>query len=382
MLSRRGKFIFIFLAILLLTSNTAVFAINNDVVDEMDSGSIQQEIYGRSDEYYRGRVVSVESKESELDFIELEQRAEIVIRSGPYRGETVIVDNLYAKNNMYIDVLLEEGMDVILMATVEDGRLGQVNIYDVSRERGVLYLTILFLALMLLIGGIKGLKTIITLVFTGFVIMRVLLPLLLAGYSPVIVATLSAIIIIIPTLLVIGGFNAKSFASIVGTACGVLVAGMLALWVGNISHLTGFSSEEAQMLSFMDQTIDVRGLLFAGIIIGSLGAVTDVAMSIASAISEVKNSSPYTKSKDLIICGMNVGRDIMGTMANTLLLAYVGSAIPLMLLLIGNQADFIRIINLDLIVTEFVRGVTGSIGLIIAIPITAIVAGVLIGQKE
>ncbi len=195
-------------------------------------------------------------------------------------------------------------------------------------------------------------------------------------------ATLSAIVIIIFTLLVIGGLRAKSVAAIVGTVSGVTVAGILALWVGEISSLTGFSSEEARMLVFMEHQINVRGLLFAGIIIGSLGAVTDVGMSVASAASEISGADPRIKPYQLIRAGMNVGRDIMGTMSNTLVLAYAGGAMPLLLLLVGYEMEWMKIINMDLVATEFVRGIAGSIGLIISIPVTAIVAGFLMGSRS
>lgn len=212
--------------------------------------------------------------------------------------------------------------------------------------------------------------------------MKVILPLLLQGYEPIPVATLSAIAIIVFTLLVIGGLNAKTFSAIVGTVCGVSVAGLLALWVGEISHLTGFSSEEAQMLFFMEQTINIRGLLFAGIIIGSLGAVTDVGMSVASAASEISCVNPQIRPYQLTRAALNVGRDIMGTMSNTLVLAYVGGAMPLLLLLVGYEMEWLKIINLDLIATEFVRGIAGTIGLIASIPVTAAIAGFLMGNKK
>lgn len=240
----------------------------------------------------------------------------------------------------------------------------------------------MFTLLLLLVGKKQGLKTIITMIFTGIVIVKIILPLILAGYDPVLVTTVSAIIIIFFTLLFIGGTKAKTFAAILGSVCGVIIAGFLALWAGGMSYLTGFSSEEAQMLFFMDKPVDIRGLLFAGIIIGSLGAITDAGISVASAAAEIKRANKRISTYNLITAALNVGRDIIGTMSNTLVLAYVGGATPLLLLLLGYETPWLKIINLDLIATEVVRGVASSIGLIISVPVTAVVAGLLMGRRR
>ncbi len=331
-------------------------------------------------EFYRGKVISVSDYEAADPYATLEQQAEVEITSGPYSGERVSIDSTYIEDDFYLNIYLEEGMRIILAVNEAEGAIQEAYLHDVARERGLYFLLVVFLLLLLLVGRLQGVKTIITLGFTGLVIIKVILPLLLRGYEPIPLVTLSAIGIIIFTLVVIGGVNAKSFAAIVGTVCGVTLAGILALWVGEISHLTGFSTEEAQMIYFMEQEINIRGLLFAGIIVGSLGAVTDVGMSVASAAAEVREANPRISTMELTRSALNVGRDIMGTMSNTLVLAYVGGAIPLLLLLTGYEMDWLEIINMDLIATEFVRGIAGSIGLIVSIPVTAIVAGLLMGK--
>ena len=332
--------------------------------------------------FFRGRVVSVTDFDATHIFGSMEQEAEVKITGGPFKGKTVRVRNVYSEDDPYLNVYLEENDEILLVGTVADGRLQTVDVHDVVRDRGLYYLLGIFVVLLLGIGRIQGLKTLITLAFTGLVVVRGVIPLLLAGYAPIPVATASATVVIVFTLLVIGGINAKSFSAIVGTVCGVTFAGILALWVGKLSGLTGFSSEEARMLLFMDHPINVRGLLFAGIIIGSLGAVTDVGMSVASAVSEIRAADPRISAYRLVRAGMNVGRDIMGTMSNTLVLAYAGGALPLLLLLVGYEMEWLRIVNMDLIATEFVRGIAGSIGLIVSIPVTALTAGFLMGAKQ
>ncbi|HSW36518.1 MAG TPA: YibE/F family protein, partial [Candidatus Limnocylindrales bacterium] len=122
--------------------------------------------------------------------------------------------------------------------------------------------------------------------------------------------------------------------------------------------------------------------LFAGIIVGSLGAMTDIGMSVSSAATEIKRACPNIRFRELTVSALNVGRDVMGTMANTLILAYVGASIPMLLLVMGYQIDWLKVINMDMIATEFVRGIAGSIGVVMAVPITAVLAGFFLTSKK
>jgi uncharacterized membrane protein len=189
--------------------------------------------------------------------------------------------------------------------------------------------------------------------------------------------------ITIITLLIISGINRKTFSTIIGTSSGILIGGVLALIFGNLSNLTGLSSEEARMLPFIPQNIsfDFRGILFSGIILASLGAVMDVSMSISSSMFEIAKADPTIKKNDLISAGMNVGRDIIGTMSNTLILVYIGSSVPLILLFLAYNINFIEIINKDIIASEIIRALSGSIGLILAIPITVLISASMFDRR-
>ncbi len=332
--------------------------------------------------YFRGKVLSVEEVEEEGDFAGVEQLLEVQLTSGPMKGEIVSIKNYYVPGDQLFNMLIEDGKEVIVAARGDIENPEDIYLQDLSRERGIYYLLAVFVVLLLLIGKSKGLKTIVTLVITGSLIVLVLLPLLLQGYSPIFTAVVVAAAAIILTLLIIGGFNVKSFSAIIGTVAGVIVAGLMALWAGSVSSLTGFSTQEAQMLYYMDYGLDIRGLLFAGIIIGSLGAITDVGMSVASAAAEIKEANPKIKINEITMGALNVGRDVMGTMANTLILAYAGAAIPLLLLVKGYEMDWMMIVNMDLIATEFIRGIAGSIGLAVAVPITAVISGILLSKAN
>ncbi|MFP4200610.1 MAG: YibE/F family protein, partial [Clostridia bacterium] len=185
------------------------------------------------------------------------------------------------------------------------------------------------------------------------------------------------------SLLIIAGPTHKTAAAILGTVAGVLFAGILASVFGNSAHLMGLHTQEAQFLMFSSETpFDFRGLLFAGMILGALGAVMDVSISIASAVEEVHRVGKSNRFSTLVISGMNVGRDVLGTMSNTLILAYTGSSLPLILLLVAHRADFVSVANMDIMATEVIRALSGSVGLILCVPVTAISAAWLKSRLE
>ena len=348
----------------------------------LGQGEYEYEFY-EEEHFYRGKVLEVhESEEQEHEYYSvIEQEVKVRLTSGPYRGEEITIYNTYFAGDPVYDFLLEPGQEVIVVTMGEEGSFDQAYVQDMARDRGVYYLVIVFVLALLLVGRMKGLKTIITLAVTIALVFGVLLPLLLQGFNPIWLAVGVAVVAIMVTLFIIGGFNVKSLVAIMGTVFGVVVAGLMAFWAGSMAKLTGFGTHEAQMLYFMDHTIDFRGLLFAGIIIGSLGAITDIGMSVASAAAEIKEARPDIRFGDLTRGAFNVGRDVMGTMANTLILAYVGAAIPMLLLVMGYDIDWLKVINMDIIATEFVRGIAGSIGLIAAVPVTALLSGYFMADR-
>lgn len=339
----------------------------------------QSEFIPLTETYYRAKVLNVEDLPPPTGQKFFEQKVEIKFTDNVLKGKEIVIKNHYYQDQP-MSIYVEEGMNLIIVAMGE-GDEKQYYIQDLAREQGLLYLLILSALFLLIIGRFKGLKTIISLALTGFLIFYYLLPQLLAGKNPVFLSVIIAGIVIIVSLILISGFNVKTLAAIVGTIVGVIFAGILTLWIGNISHLTGFGSSEAQMLSYLDYNIDVRGILFAGIIIGSLGAITDVGISVASAALEIKEASPLINFRKLFAGAINVGRDVMGTMANTLILAYVGAATPLILLMMAHNIAWLKIINMDLIATEIVRGLVGVIGLAAAVPVTALISGFLMVRR-
>lgn len=310
------------------------------------------------------------------------QQVKAKVTSGKYKGEIFEIQNDLSNNDVY-DIIVKKGDKIVVM--IEEYQDGAVAfVADYSRGDYILYLIILFMALILIIGKSKGIKAIVSLGLTMVSIIYILLPAILKGANPIPISIGISIGVTIITIFLVGGINSKSTAAIIGTTAGVIIAGLISYYVGTKIKLTGLSAEEASMLMYIPQgiTFNFKNLLFSGIILGALGAVMDVGMSVASSIEEIHRANNDLSQKELFKSGMNVGKDVMGTMTNTLILAYAGSSIPMLLLFMAYETSLTKIMNLDVIATEIVRSLSGSIGLVLTIPITALVASILIKDKK
>lgn len=306
------------------------------------------------------------------------QEADVLMKDGPYKGEIIKVINTMDQNMAYDIELLEQREVYVFFMYDEDGQLDHGLIYKYRRDKYTLILVIIFVLLLLAVGGAKGIRTLITLSLTMIGIFYMLSGISKGG-NPIILSMVVCTVITIVTMFLVTGFNQKAISAILGTVGGVLVSGVISVIVSKYAVLTGLGTTEAQMLMFSQQHIsfDFTSILFASILLGSLGAVMDVCMSIASSINEITEANPFMSRRDLFQSGMNIGKDIMGTMANTLILAYAGTSIFLILVFMMNDISFFDIINMDAIATEIVRALGGTIGLILCIPLTAYIAATL-----
>lgn len=300
------------------------------------------------------------------------QTVTLEILSGDHKGEIVTVEN-YLGSNKVSDIRVEKGQRVIL--AIDDFGNGEINIYINSYERDipVFALILIFLIAILCVGRFQGVKTIVTLSITILIVFFFTVPMILKAYNPIMISVVSCIAITIITLFIIAGINEKSFAAILSTAISVIISGLLSYGVGYFAKLTGVEMTEGNMLMHIPQNINFnfKELLFAGIIIGTLGAAMDMCMSVTSSMHEVKKHNPEISFKDLYKSGLNVGKDVMGTMTNTLILAYTGSALPTLLVFAAYNTPVMDIMNLDIIATEIVRSIAGSTGVVLSVPITA-----------
>lgn len=306
------------------------------------------------------------------------QHLKIEILTGKHKGEVYTVRNTIELAIPYRLIFrLHEKMILQVDEDEETGKIINLKIYERARDTKVYALIVIFAAALIIVGKKNGLKALITLGITVGLIFGIFLPCIIRGFNPILLALAVCSSATVITLLIISGNTKKTYTAIIGTIGGVIIAGIFAFIAGKILMLTGLGNEDAQMLAFIPQhrRIDYQGLLFAGIMIGALGAVMDVAMSISSAMWEIISVSPDISKKQLIKSGMNIGRDIIGSMSNTLILAYVSTSIPVLLLFILFSNGFTEIINLELLASEVLRAVAGSIGLICTIPITVRLVG-------
>ncbi len=329
-----------------------------------------------------GKVVKIVSQAKTSDKMGpnelITQTLVVKVTSGQFKDKLISVTNTLGLNPVY-DIKVSEGEGVVIALDIKDGKIKDAGIADHLREPAVYLLIAIFIILLLVVGWSKGLKAFITLILTLGLVLGLLLPGILHGLDPVLLTLALAIVVTIINTLIIGGCTRKSLASIIGTIGGLFIAGIIALKIGKAAYLTGFGSEESAMLLYLPKNIhlNIQGILFAGIIIGALGAVMDVSMSVASAVEEVKRVNPALTTMELFRSGMNIGRDIMGIMANTLILAYTGSSVSLLLIFMAYQDSLTLVMNLDMIASEIVRALSGSIGMILVVPLTAAIAGLL-----
>lgn len=332
--------------------------------------------------YASGKILEIvkekENKELAASFQseQITQTAKVRILNGEHQGKTIKIENHITSNPVY-DIKLKPGQRVLLnIEETSDGPMFYVT--DIERYPVLMVVVGLFLALLLIVGGKKGVHSIISLFITAFLVFFILVPAILNNFPPIPSAVVVALISTLLTMAIIGGINVKSLAASLGTIISVSLAGLVSLLVIYYAPLTGFHDQESAMLWMSRSDLDFTGILAAAIIIGALGAVMDVGMSIASSISEFKSVNPALEPVDLIKSGMNVGKDIMGTMANTLILAYIGGAFSLVLL--AANAPLLKFINLNSIATEITSAITGSIGIVLCVPITAVISAYLIGN--
>ncbi len=302
------------------------------------------------------------------------QTIQVRLLTGEFKGETVELDNMLT-GNPYYDIKLKKNTKVILHAE-DNGEGVEFSIEDIKRSGNLGWLSLLFCGLLIYVGRKKGFYSLISIGLTVLLITHALSPLILIGINPVLATILICVASTAATMYLVGGFNAKSTSAVIGAMLSLLFAGLLSYITMFTAHLTGFTEENSMFLYTAHPELDFIGITISTMILATLGAVMDVAMSIASTINEIYITDNTKTVKDLFISGMNVGRDIIGTMANTLILVYLGGSLPL-LLLAGN-IDLQKFINLNQVVTETASALIGSIAIVICVPFTAVAASQMI----
>ena len=240
-----------------------------------------------------------------------------------------------------------------------------------------------FVLLLVLIGGKKGAKSVAGLAFTVVCILWILLPLALKGYSPLAVTILLILVCNFVSFFLIDGISTKTVVAAIGSMLGVLAGAVFALIAQNAMSITTYQMDEAETLLLITSTTElkIRDLFLCGILISCMGAVMDVAMSICSAVAEIHQVDRSLGMAKLFASGMNIGRDAMGTMANTLILAVAGTSLNMMLMIYSYDVSFQQLMNTDFVAIEIIQCIAGSVGIVCTVPLAALLSAAVFGKK-
>lgn len=321
----------------------------------------------------KGKVTEVVSQEERLvpgtNVESTYQTITAEILEGSQKGKRVTIENDFLE--------LSEGQVFYLMHTVNtlDG-VEMYSVVDVYRFPALLFLVALFLLCVFIFGGKQGIRGIISLSASLFLIIYVLLPGIVKGYSPELVSLAISSVIIVIGSYVTHGVNKTTTAAVLGMIATVTFTGILALLSIKFTQLSGFSSEESVYLNInTGGSIDFAGLLLGGILIGLLGVLYDAAIGQAIAIEELHRAGPHLSRKYIYQRAIRIGREHIGALVNTLAIAYVGASLPLLLMVYtASSGTLVSILNQEIFATEIVRTMVGSIGLVLAVPITTLIA--------
>lgn len=336
----------------------------------------EEKLEARIENITEEKGVEVPAPDGDETSKQLYQKLELLVMTGSLTGKKITIEN--GAVPMANVPKFKVGDEVVVSKM--QGLDGQDTFFiaDYIRRGSLLWLFIIFAVLTVIIGRLRGLTSLVGMGISFAVIFLVILPQILAGNDPIFISIIGSLLIIPVTFYLSHGVNKKTTIAIVGTLAALVVTGILANIFVEVSKLTGFVSEEAGFLQVAKHgVINIKGLFLAGIIIGVLGVLDDVTVSQAAVVQQLKEAGSNIKPGELYKRAMDVGQDHIASMVNTLVLVYAGAALPLLLLFVNNPRPFSEVINYEIIAGEVVRTLVGSIGLILAVPITTFIAVVM-----
>ncbi len=330
--------------------------------------------------YCRAKIVEIEKQRIDEGAASLiETRVHLKILDGAFKDQkkTAIFKG---EDDLPKEMFYKEGDTVFIgiSSVGSDDPVEYISLYDVDNTTGIVILMVLLCIAILIVGRIKGIFSLIALIVTILLLFLILIPLTLKGYPPLPIAVLISLFSILITLPVIAGLRLKTLAAILGASSGIILASLLAVLFGWFMHLSGIVTNEMLTVFYASSiNINLRGLALSGMIIAALGAIMDVCISIASSTAEIFSANPKITQREAFRSVLTVGTDILGSMVNTLILAYVGSSLSLILLIsmrFESSMPFWMLFNYNPVLSEIVKSVVGSIGMFMSIPITALLS--------
>lgn len=307
------------------------------------------------------------------------QTVRLKLCSGKFKNEEV---EAISSSSYLFGATCKKGMKVIALVSESQGEV-IASVYSADREFSLYFMIAVFLLAIILIGGKKGAASVLGLGFTIVCVLFLFLPMIYRGVSPILSAVVVAVITTVVTIYLISGISVKSLTAISGTVTGVVMAVIFAVIFGKVTQITGYNVSDIEELIYLEEktAIKINELLFAGILIASLGAVMDVGMSIASTLQEIYSRRPDLGMWELFKSGMNVGKDMMGTMSNTLILAFAGGSLNTLVFIFAYNYSYHQIINMYSIGIELMQGISASMGVILTVPFTSLAGAFFISGK-
>ena len=328
--------------------------------------------------YVRARVLSVDAESLQSDDLEPgrvagTQEITVQILNGSLKGQTVTLTNYVTRS---VNVVCKEGLRIILCVDTPENAEAYYTVYNYDRGGGLLLILGLFIGIVLVVGGKRGGFSLLGLAYTVFVIFAFLIQAVYYGWSPALAGFLTVLLTGAASVYLIGGPTRKTVAAFLATTAGVLCAAVIYAVCAAALHLSGYNLDTAESLILIqNQTgLHVSGLIFCAVIVAALGAVMDVAVSVSSSLQEIHQLNPDRSAKELMHSGMNIGKDMIGTMTNTLILAFVGSALTTVILLKGYGYDMALLLNSDYVAIEVTEGIAATLGVILTVPLASAIS--------
>ena len=336
--------------------------------------------------YERAVVTAVLSDDAFPDYDNAEgrrvgtQELEIQIQTGAHKNEVMSLTNYMSA---LFNVDLKKGDSIIVRIMTDEDGAYYASLFNYNRGRVLGVFVLLFFVLLAVLGGKKGLGALLGLLFTLGCIWLILIPCLIRGIPAVPVTVGIIAVTAAGALIFLNGFSEKTLCSVLGCVIGVVAAGGIAAAVGAATPMNGFNMSEAEnlLLYGADKGLKISGLLVCGVLISALGAVMDVALGIASAVWELHEQNPALTARQLFRSGMHIGQDAMGTMANTLILAFAGSSLNMLILVQTYEIPFLQLINTDYICIEVIQSIAGAMGILLTVPIVAFISARLMAAQ-
>ena len=311
-----------------------------------------------------------------------EQLLLVTVRSGDYKGQQMQVYNYVGP--LYGGPLKAGDRATILISTYSDGTVN-ATVYEFDRLLPLCIVLVLFIAAAVAVGGRTGVKSLVALAVTLVCLFGVLLPSLMKGANTLLMTFIVCAYVAVVSLTIVGGVRKKTVCAMLGAVAGTALALLFGLLAQGLTRIDGLRIDDVEPLLQLRQTgtpIGLRGLLVGGIVISALGAVMDVTMGIASSLSEVHAANPELSRRELFRSGMNIGRDMVGTMTNTLILAFLGSGFTLILYLYSLGLSPRQLLSSAYVSLEVVSGVASSVGVILSIPLTALITAEVFTREK